>query len=132
MKIDNTVLEEIKEHAQKDAPIEACGYLAARTGIIVKNYVLENTDKSQEHYTLNPKEQFEVVKKAREDGLEIVAVYHSHPETPARPSSEDIALAYDPNIQYVIVSLCGDVPCVKSFSIKNGLVTTNKMEVIYD
>jgi proteasome lid subunit RPN8/RPN11 len=67
----------------------------------------------------DPKAQFQVGREARKDGLEILANYHSHPETPARPSLEDIRLAFDPNISYVIVSLAAEMPDIKSFSIKN-------------
>ena len=53
----------------------------------------------------------------------MLGVYHSHPETPARPSAEDIRLALTPNVTYVIVSL-QDCECVvvKGFRIENGTV----------
>jgi proteasome lid subunit RPN8/RPN11 len=70
------------------------------------------------------------VREVRKDGLEILANYHSHPETPARPSQEDIRLAFDPNISYMIVSLADNLPDVKSFRIKNGEVEKEEILVI--
>jgi proteasome lid subunit RPN8/RPN11 len=70
---------------------------------------------------------FRSIQKA---GLEILANYHSHPETPARPSQEDIRLAFDPNISYVIVSLAAEIPDIKSFRIKGGEVEREEIQII--
>ncbi len=127
--IKEQVLERIVAHAEKEAPIEACGYLAGKNGVITKHYELTNVDQSPEHFSFDPEEQFNVLKQVRNEGLEIMANYHSHPATPARPSQEDIRLAYDPAISYFIVSLAGN-PKIRSFKIKNGVVTQQKIEVI--
>jgi len=90
---------------------------------------LTNIDHSPEHFSFDPAEQFQVLRSARADELEIIANYHSHPETPSRPSEEDIRLAYDPNILYLIVSLAAKVPVLKAFSIQNGVSTEVTIEV---
>lgn len=134
IQIKETVIQKIIEHAKKDTPVEACGYLAGREGEILKQYPMNNIDKSNEHFSMDPKEQFEVVKKARNEGLDILAVYHSHPDTPARPSAEDIKLAFDPNILYVIVSLASGkpqgIPDIRVFRIHEGVIDTEKLKVI--
>jgi proteasome lid subunit RPN8/RPN11 len=125
--ISPEVLESIIEHAKHELPNEACGYLSGKDGHITKNYRLTNIDHSPEHFSFDPVEQFATIKKARKEGLEILANYHSHPETPARPSVEDIKLAFDPNIYYFIVSLAGSKPDVKAFRIVKGFV--EKIEI---
>ncbi len=90
------------------------------------------SDKSEEHFSFDPKEQFESVKDARAKGLEVCAVYHSHPETAARPSPEDMKLAYDPNMSYVIVSLAGGEEDIKSFKITDSKVELENLEVVSD
>ncbi len=132
MKITKTVIQAMVDYSKKDAPIEACGYLGAKDGMITKIYALTNMDKSNEHFSFEPKEQFLAVKDARAQGLEICAVYHSHPASPARPSPEDIKLAYDPNMNYFIVSLAGGSAEVRAFSIKSGVVVEINLEVIDD
>ncbi len=127
--IKKQVIEAIVAHAKKEAPVEACGYLAGENGVITRHYELTNVDHSPEHFSFDPKEQFNVVKQVRNENLEIMANYHSHPASPARPSQEDIRLAYDPGISYFIVSLAG-IPETKSFKIKNGVVTQQKIEII--
>lgn len=129
LRITKKVIEEITAHAKKDAPLEACGYLGAQDGKIIKIYPLANIDKSSGHFSFEPKEQFMAVKDARAKGLEICAVYHSHPVSPARPSQEDIKLAYDPDMSYFIVSLAGGREDLRAFSIKNGEAGEINLEV---
>lgn len=126
LKIPEKIYDEIIEHAKKDAPLEACGYLAGLKNEVEEIYQLKNIDQSEEHFSFDPKEQFEVLKDARAKGLTLVAVYHSHPKSPARPSGEDHKLAFDPNLIYLIVSLLGE-PMVKTFklSAENQLVETD-------
>ena len=118
--LNKTIIEEITAIARAALPNEACGYLAGKNGIITKCYGLTNTDQSPEHFSFDPAEQFSTLKEVRSNGLEILANFHSHPETPARPSGEDIRLAFDPNILYGIISLAEDEAVLKFFSIVKG------------
>jgi len=130
MKIKQEIIDQIITHAKEDAPVEACGYIAAKDGIVDKLFRLANVDRAEDHYTLDPKEQFAIVKKVREEGGKISAVYHSHPASPARMSQEDIRLAYDPTISYVICSLLNEEPTVKSFKCKKGIVDNEIIEIV--
>jgi len=131
LRIKQEIIDKMVEHGRLEAPIEACGYLAENDGVVSKHFELTNTDQSPEHYSMDPAEQFATIRDCREQGLAIRAVYHSHPETPARPSAEDIKLAYDPSLSYVIVSLAESVPTVKSFIIKRGEVQQEPLEIIH-
>ena len=130
IKIPRNVYDDIVAHALKDAPIEACGYLVGLNGEVKYAIAMKNIDNSPEHFSFDPQEQFDAFKKTQKEGLRLIAAYHSHPETPARPSKEDIKLAYDPSISYLIISLAGETPDVKSFKIKNSIV--EKEEITYE
>ncbi len=130
MNINRDVYEQIIRHARVEAPLECCGYLAGVDGENTKAYPMENIDKSAIHYSFEPEEQFRTVKAVRKLGLKVLAVYHSHPESPARPSAEDISLAYDPNMSYVIISLTTVEPVAKSFRIKNGQVQEEELKIL--
>ena len=130
LKIRKSELDAIIAHARKEAPIEACGYLAERDDVVELSIPLTNTDKAAEHFSLDPKEQFAAVREIRGKGMKLKAVYHSHPATLARPSQEDIRLAHDPNVSYVIVSLCEEEPVAKSFLIREGTVQEEEMVII--
>lgn len=124
------IVEDMYAHAEKEAPIEACGYLAGFGERVVRRYAMTNTDRSEEHFALDPQEQFSVMKAMREEGMSIIGVYHSHPASQARPSAEDIRLAYDPTIVYVIVSLHGGTRSVGGFRIRQGTVEEEPLTII--
>ncbi|MCF6186560.1 MAG: M67 family metallopeptidase [Desulfobulbaceae bacterium] len=122
LQIEEEILNAMLEHGRREEPNEACGYLAARDGVVGHHVELTNIDAAPDHYTMDPAEQFAAIRRMREEGLQVVAVYHSHPETPARPSVEDIRLAHDPGMVYVIVSLMAGVEPVRAFRISQGEV----------
>jgi len=130
LSITQNILNTLLNHAKKELPIEACGYLASKNDVVTTSYPLTNIDKSPTHFSLDPAEQFLAIKQMRKDGEDLIAVYHSHPETPARPSQEDIKLAYDPTLHYVIISLLDDA--IKCFRIRNGQVTSEELKVVSD
>ena len=132
LKIKQEIINRIIIQGRNEAPLEACGYLAEKEGLVCKNFKMTNIDKSPVHFSMDPAEQFAAIKKCRDQGLKIRAVYHTHPEPPAHPSKEDIRLAYDPSVSYVIVSLAEANPSIKSFIIQKGAVEAEPLEIVQD
>ncbi len=131
LRIPKKIHDDLIAHALEGIPLEVCGILGGREGTIEKAFRMTNTDASNEHFTMEPREQFAVVKELRAAGLEMSAVYHSHPETPARPSQEDIRLALTPGISHVIISVMdAERPVLKSFKISGGVVTQEEVEIV--
>ncbi|MHB1404224.1 MAG: M67 family metallopeptidase [Desulfitobacteriaceae bacterium] len=125
--LTNEHYRKILAHALEALPLEACGLLVGiiegNAKIVKKVYGLTNMDQSPEHFTMDPREQFNVVKDARKSGLVVLGNFHSHPATPARPSAEDIRLAFDPEASYLILSLRDqESPVLKSFRIREAKV----------
>jgi proteasome lid subunit RPN8/RPN11 len=116
--------------AVDELPNEACGLLTGTDGVVQARYAMTNVDHSPEHFSFSPQEQFNVLKEARRNGRKIIANYHSHPSTPARPSEEDIRLAFDPQIIYIIISLAAEKPDVKAFSLAGGRMQPCEIEII--
>lgn len=129
MIIAQNIIDQIIAHAKREGPIEACGYLAGIDDRLTTFYEMKNIDGREDHFSFDPQEQFAAHKKARQAGLRIIGVYHSHPVTPARPSVEDITLAYDPASLYVIISLMDDRPAVKGFWIRQGKVNEEPLNI---
>ena len=120
IKIPRDIVDAIIQQAVRELPNEACGLLVGKENEVTKQFPLTNIDESPEHFSFDPSEQFNVLRFARAESLGIIANYHSHPSSPARPSDEDIRLAYDPTIVYIIVSLAAEQPSVKAFHIDGG------------
>jgi [CysO sulfur-carrier protein]-S-L-cysteine hydrolase len=130
LRMEEKILAAILAHGRREEPNEACGYLAARDGVVSHHFELTNIDAAPDHYTMDPAEQFAVIRRMREEGLQVAAVYHSHPATPARPSVEDIRLAHDPDMVYVIVSLMAGVDPVRAYKINQGRVVEVPLQVV--
>jgi proteasome lid subunit RPN8/RPN11 len=124
---------EITAHARAGLPNEACGLLAGELrgeeGLVKAVYGLENTDRSPEHFSMAPEDQFRVIGDIRKKGLVLLGNFHSHPVTPARPSEEDKRLAFDPSLSYVIISLKDGEPALKSFAVKKGSAEEEAVEL---
>ena len=131
LKIPHHIHDDIVAHAREGFPLEVCGIVGGREGVVSALFRMTNTDQSNEHFTMAPKEQFAVVKELRARGLEMLGIYHSHPETPARPSEEDIRLAHTPDVSYLIVSLAdASTADLRAFRITGGAVTPEPLELV--
>lgn len=108
--------------AREHLPEEACGLLGGTTGdngdkYVKKVYFIENTDHSNEHFTISPNQQLKAILDLRKNGLKMLGNWHSHPESPSRPSEEDKRLALDPSLLYLILSLMEEEPVLNAFVI---------------
>ena len=131
IEIPQDVIDAMIEQARSEVPVEACGILAGTEQRVQRMFRMTNADRSGDHFTMAPAEQFDTVKEIRTAGLRMLAIYHSHPETPARPSAEDIRLALTPEVIHVIISLQDpERPQVKGFDIQNGQVVETEIAVI--
>lgn len=131
LKIPAAIHNDLIAHAREGFPLEVCGILGGTGESVSAIYRMTNTDASNEHFMMEPKEQFAVIKDLRAKGLAMLAIYHSHPETPARPSAEDIRMALTPDVSYVIISLAdAAVPDIKSYKISSGAVQIETIEAI--
>ena len=125
--------EAILAHARACLPEEACGLIGgtidpAGNKKVEKVYLLENTDHSNEHFTLSPQAQLAAVKDMRANGWMPLGNWHSHPESPSRPSQEDKRLAYDSKASYLILSLQDqDAPVLTSFHSENDVAENEEL-----
>ena len=128
--------EIILKHARENLPEEACGLIAGTKDGDVKEikkvYLLTNVDHTNEHFSMDPKEQLAAVKDMRANGLVPLGNWHSHPESPSRPSEEDKRLAFDPSVNYLILSLMDPENLVlKAFDIdRDKQVTVEEIKLI--
>lgn len=128
--INSSVFQQMLETAQTAAPLEACGLLAGTGAYAARCYALTNSDASPEHFSMKPEEQFAAVKDMRRHGHEMLAIWHSHPATPARMSAEDMRLAYTPEIVHVILSLADPArPVLRAFTVRDGVAYEKPIQI---
>ena len=125
LNIKQQILDAMVDHARAMAPVEACGILSGEGPYVTDIHIMTNGDNSPDHFSLLPEEQFAVAKAIRAKAEKMLAVYHSHPATPARPSEEDRRLAFAPGVIHVIVSLMDPrEPDVKGFLLDDDDVAS--------
>jgi proteasome lid subunit RPN8/RPN11 len=103
-------LVEIREHGVRDYPYECCGLLLGRYEadgkIVTETYPISNAREEsakRNRFLIQPEELMRGERYARGRDLEVVGFYHSHPDSPARPSQYDLEHAW-PTYSYIIVS----------------------------
>jgi proteasome lid subunit RPN8/RPN11 len=135
LKLKKSDYETMLVHCRQGLPNESCGLLAGtvegEVKTVTKVYLLTNIDASNEHFSMDPREQLAALKDARANGFGIIGNFHSHPESPSRPSEEDKRLAYDSTIEYLILSLMEETPVLKAFGIDSDKnVTIHDIEYV--
>ena len=132
IKLPIELYKKIEAAALNGRPEEICGLIGGLTDggdkIIKEVYQLENIDHSNEHFSMNPKDQLAAVKDMREKGYMPLGNFHSHPESPSRTSEEDKRLAYDRTASYMIISVMDEKnPVLNSFHIDGDNVTKEEL-----
>ena len=123
--LPSEMLQSIIAHARDEAPRECCGIISGKDGIPVELYRARNIAEGNSFYEIDPAQliefEFELLPA---NGTEILAIYHSHPISPAYPSPTDVQLAYWTDAVYVICSLSDpDHPVIRGFRIRDDSVT---------
>jgi proteasome lid subunit RPN8/RPN11 len=112
MKITDAQLKQIYAHAKETYPHECCGFLLGNfdDGLVrqVRRATNQNTDRT-DRFIISGEEYAQTQFAADEAGLDIVGVYHSHPDWPPIPSQTDMESAWE-EVHYLIVSVHEGMP----------------------
>ena len=128
MRISRELLDELIAHAREEEPYECCGYARVDDGRIEEVFRAESDRRSKYGYKFGFKTLMALTEL--EDAGSGVAVYHSHPRSPAQPSEMDKNEASEltQNWLQLIVSLA-DEPHVRAWWIAHGRAEEEPLEV---
>ena len=111
LKLSQCDFDAIRAHGEETYPHECCGILLG-TGEGDKREVKQTvragntrSDRPADRYNIAPEELIRAQRQAREQGLDIIGFYHSHPDCPAEWSLTDLAEAHWLGCSYVITSV---------------------------
>jgi proteasome lid subunit RPN8/RPN11 len=111
LKISPTIHSQIRGHGEETYPHECCGVLLGHALDGVNEVVTAvragntRTDSAHNRYHIAPQELIAIQRQARQQELDIVGFYHSHPDHPARWSQTDFHEAHWLCCSYVITSV---------------------------
>ena len=131
LKIKRPFYTNMIHHLQTAYPLEACGFLAGREGIVEQIYSIDNILQSRTNYEMDAKQQLEAMLDMEANGWEMVAIFHSHPNGPQTPSETDIKLAYYPEAIYLIISFeQKEQPIMRGYTIQDGNSSETTWELV--
>ncbi len=105
-------------------PDEGCGLLLGTiNGVVAEVVPSANVAASAKVYEVDPKVLLRTFRRADDEGLEVIGVFHSHTHSPAYPSPTDVRQAPDPAWHYVLVSLAVVPADLRSYMVVEGQVT---------
>ena len=106
MKLSQQLLHQIHRHLESGYPNEACGVMLGKGGVITEIVSADNkrTDSARNRYLIDPLAYMKIERDADKRGMDVLGIYHSHPDVAARPSQFDLDHAW-PNFSHLIVSV---------------------------
>jgi proteasome lid subunit RPN8/RPN11 len=106
MKLSQQLLHQIHRHLESGYPNEACGFMLGKDGVITEIVPADNqrTDSARNRYLIDHLLYVKVQNEADKRGMDLMGIYHSHPDVAARPSQFDLEQAW-PDFSYLIVSV---------------------------
>lgn len=134
--IPSSCMQAITEQAERGYPLEICGLLVGKVTADgwdiheARQVTNLNSERAADRFQLDPAGYQAVDKQLRGSGLEIIGVYHSHPDCPAKPSPTDLESAWD-GFAYPIISICnGQSADFRCWSLNNSGTAFQHIKVI--
>ena len=130
MRITAEQLEQITEHALRDAPNECCGLLATQGGTVTRVIEAANEAASPLRFEISGKTLLNELDAIEDRGDELGAIYHSHTRSAPYPSQTDINFAAGwPGVEWLIIGVAGGQTEVKSYLIDGAEVREVPVEI---
>src|SRR5690349_6909699 len=124
LQLNPALQDRLRRWAQEGYPHEVCGLLLghADEGVARVEDVTQarnlNSERANDRYELDPQDLLRADKMARARRWDIVGVWHTHPDHPARPSATDRAQAWD-GWSYLILEVdAGEVKALRSWRLE--------------
>lgn len=123
LRIPAAMREEMLAHLAACLPEEGCGLLGGLEGVCSLHVPVRNELRSPTAFRMNPREQLQAFLQFENLGLELIAIYHSHPSGPQVPSATDVAEFAYPGVISLICLPQDRNWSVRGFIIDGGHVT---------
>ena len=111
-------------------PDEGCGLLLGTSeGLVIEVVPSENVAHSARVYEIDSRVLLRAFRRADDDGVQVIGVFHSHTHSDPFPSPTDVAQAPDPAWHYVLVGLRDVAAVLKSYRIAEGAITEEEVTI---
>jgi proteasome lid subunit RPN8/RPN11 len=122
--------DEMRINVESCLPNETCGLVAGRERCSVEVFPIANVLQSPNRFSLDPQQQLDAMLWIEEKGLELIAIYHSHPAGPSYPSLTDINESAFPGTVYLIWHPNRRDWLCRGFSIQAGQIQEVRLDIV--
>ena len=130
IRIEAPALQDMIEHADSQHPLECCGLLSGRGGVIQTATRATNESHSSHQFFVPAAELFAFFREVRRSDRQFLGIYHSHPFSEALPSRRDAAEFFYPEASYWILSGRQPEPEVRCFVWSGTAFQEKRFEVV--
>ena len=116
--------DKLVTHAISEQPSESCAMLFGKkvgdNWNVKEVFLTQNIDDSQTNFTISPEELLKGYQIAEKNQLEVVGIFHSHPNSDAIPSSTDKKFMQNNPVPWIIFS--GVNNKLKAYLLDSGVI----------
>ena len=116
--LSNQNADKMIRHAASCFPSEACGLLGGKDHRLLQVFSVKNIEKDPKRFQMDPVQQVQTFKKVEEMGLELLAIYHSHPDGSSQLSQIDIDNFFYPGVYSIILYINKNIWKIKAFKVE--------------
>ena len=94
----------LTEHAENEKPNESCAILFGKNETVSEVFLTKNIEESPVNFTISNEQLIEGYKIAEEKKVDVIGIFHSHPNSEAYPSNTDKKFMESNPVAWVIYS----------------------------
>ena len=94
----------LSEYSENQKPNESCALLFGKDDKVSDLFLTENIEKSPVNFTISNKQLIEGYNMAEEKKIEVIGIFHSHPDSEAYPSNTDKKFMQSNPVVWIIYS----------------------------
>ena len=94
----------LSEYSENQKPNESCALLFGKDNKVLDLFLTENIEKSPVNFTISNKQLIEGYSMAEEKKLDVIGIFHSHPDSEAYPSNTDKKFMQSNPVVWIIYS----------------------------
>ena len=110
----------LSEYSENQKPNESCAILFGKNNQVSDLFLTENIEKSPVNFTISNKQLIEGYKIAEEKKVDVIGIFHSHPNSDAFPSNTDKKFMQSNPVVWIIYS--GINKNFKAFLLESNII----------
>lgn len=104
IKLSQSDKEILSEYSENQKPNESCAILFGKNDQVLDLFLTENIEKSPVNFTISNEQLIEGYRIAEEKKMDVVGIFHSHPDSDAYPSNTDKKFMQSNPVVWIIYS----------------------------